>query len=113
MNRFQIAGSLIPKYREIFHKNPLFVGMRLPEVKQTEPLEKRYPRISADALSFIQVLCNLIINTIGFSLYDLLTVFVVCYNLLNLHVFPYLITCLLTYLLTYSPTYLRSYSVIY
>lgn len=40
-------GNLTQRHREIFYKNPLFVGMRLPEVREIEPLEKKFPRISA------------------------------------------------------------------
>lgn len=35
-------GTLIKRHKEIFSQNPLFVGMRLPEAKQYEPLEKRF-----------------------------------------------------------------------
>uniref|UniRef100_A0ABM0GQE0 Cyclin-dependent kinase-like 2-like n=1 Tax=Saccoglossus kowalevskii TaxID=10224 RepID=A0ABM0GQE0_SACKO len=48
-------GVLIPKHREIFHKNPLFVGMRLPEVRELEPLSKRLPRSSNEALSLMDL----------------------------------------------------------
>ncbi|XP_070544778.1 cyclin-dependent kinase-like 2 isoform X2 [Ptychodera flava] len=47
-------GNLIPKHREIFHKNPLFVGMRLPEVRQLEPLEKRLPKVTSEALALMK-----------------------------------------------------------
>ncbi|NWV97852.1 CDKL2 protein, partial [Machaerirhynchus nigripectus] len=43
-------GSLIPRQQELFYKNPLFAGMKLPEVKELESLEKRYPKLPADAL---------------------------------------------------------------
>ncbi|KAI5936612.1 Cyclin-dependent kinase-like 2 [Manis javanica] len=39
-------GSLIPRHQELFYKNPLLAGVRLPEIKETEPLERRYPRLS-------------------------------------------------------------------
>ncbi|XP_006871664.1 PREDICTED: cyclin-dependent kinase-like 2 [Chrysochloris asiatica] len=39
-------GNLIPRHQELFYKNPVFAGVRLPEIKETEPLEKRYPRLS-------------------------------------------------------------------
>lgn len=31
-------GKLLPKHEEVFRKNPLYVGVKLPEVKCTEPL---------------------------------------------------------------------------
>ncbi|XP_065909507.1 cyclin-dependent kinase-like 2 [Dysidea avara] len=36
-------GNLTAKHREVFRKNDLFVGMRLPEARELNPLEKRYP----------------------------------------------------------------------
>uniref|UniRef100_A0A8C5L956 Cyclin-dependent kinase-like 2 n=1 Tax=Jaculus jaculus TaxID=51337 RepID=A0A8C5L956_JACJA len=38
-------GNLIPRHQELFYKNPVFAGVRLPEVKEIEPLEKRYPKL--------------------------------------------------------------------
>ena len=49
------SGNLTPRHREIFYKNPLFMGMRLPEVRETEPLEKRFPRMSPPALDLMKV----------------------------------------------------------
>ncbi|KAM6401177.1 cyclin-dependent kinase-like 2 isoform 2-T2 [Pluvialis apricaria] len=43
-------GNLIPRHQELFYKNPLFAGMRLPEVKEAESLDKRYPKLSAAVL---------------------------------------------------------------
>ncbi|XP_041252779.1 cyclin-dependent kinase-like 2 [Onychostruthus taczanowskii] len=43
-------GNLIPRQQELFYKNPLFAGMKLPEVKELESLEKRYPKLPRDAL---------------------------------------------------------------
>ncbi|XP_061446964.1 cyclin-dependent kinase-like 2 isoform X2 [Rhineura floridana] len=45
-------GNLIPKHQELFYKNPLFAGVRLPEVKELEPLEKRYPKLSVVVIEF-------------------------------------------------------------
>ncbi|OWK13694.1 CDKL2, partial [Cervus elaphus hippelaphus] len=39
-------GNLIPRHQELFYKNPVFAGVRLPEIKETVPLERRYPRLS-------------------------------------------------------------------
>ncbi|KFO88124.1 Cyclin-dependent kinase-like 2 [Buceros rhinoceros silvestris] len=43
-------GNLIPRHQELFYKNPLFAGMRLPDVKEAESLDKRYPKLSAVVL---------------------------------------------------------------
>ncbi|NXT05812.1 CDKL2 protein, partial [Prunella fulvescens] len=43
-------GNLIPRHQELFYKNPLFAGMKLPEVKELESLEKRYPKLPPAAL---------------------------------------------------------------
>ncbi|NWX64607.1 CDKL2 protein, partial [Promerops cafer] len=43
-------GNLIPRHQELFYKNPLFAGMKLPEVKELESLEKRYPKLPPPAL---------------------------------------------------------------
>ncbi|NXJ85076.1 CDKL2 protein, partial [Trogon melanurus] len=43
-------GNLILRHQELFYRNPLFADMWLPEVKEPEPLEKRYPKLSATAL---------------------------------------------------------------
>ncbi|NWT26509.1 CDKL2 protein, partial [Cardinalis cardinalis] len=43
-------GNLIPRQQELFYQNPLFAGMKLPEVKELESLEKRYPKLPTAAL---------------------------------------------------------------
>ncbi|NWU39338.1 CDKL2 protein, partial [Hylia prasina] len=43
-------GNLIPRQQELFYKNPLFAGIKLPEVKELESLEKRYPSLPPAAL---------------------------------------------------------------
>ncbi|XP_004472624.1 cyclin-dependent kinase-like 2 [Dasypus novemcinctus] len=43
-------GNLIPRHQELFYKNPVFAGVRLPEIKETEPLERRYPKLSEVAI---------------------------------------------------------------
>ncbi|KAM9026032.1 LOW QUALITY PROTEIN: cyclin-dependent kinase-like 2 [Ara ararauna] len=42
-------GNLTPRHQELFYKNPLFAGMRLPEVK-AKSLNKRYPKLPAAVL---------------------------------------------------------------
>ncbi|XP_017370229.1 cyclin-dependent kinase-like 2 isoform X1 [Cebus imitator] len=39
-------GNLIPRHQELFYKNPVFAGVRLPEIKERIPLERRYPKLS-------------------------------------------------------------------
>ncbi|NWZ84975.1 CDKL2 protein, partial [Poecile atricapillus] len=43
-------GNLIPRQQELFYKNPLFAGMKLPEVGELESLEIRYPKLPPAAL---------------------------------------------------------------
>ena len=46
-------GNLIPRHQELFYKNPVFAGVRLPEVKdaEAEPLESRYPKLPEAVIS--------------------------------------------------------------
>lgn len=46
-------GNLTQRHLEIFHKNPLFTGMRLPTVKNPEPFTRKYPRINKNASDLI------------------------------------------------------------
>ena len=55
MNAFCLAGNLIQRHKEVFMKNPLFVGMRLPEVRNVEPLEKRFPRLTGLSIKVMKV----------------------------------------------------------
>ncbi|KAL9972819.1 hypothetical protein ACROYT_G019198 [Oculina patagonica] len=48
-------GNLTNRHREIFHRNPLFVGMKLPEVKEVEPIEKRFHRVSSAAMDIMKL----------------------------------------------------------
>lgn len=50
-----IPGNLIPRHQELFCKNPLFAGMRLPEVKEAESLDRRYPKLSASVPDLAKV----------------------------------------------------------
>ena len=50
-----MTGHLIARHREIFSRNPLFIGMRLPEARELEPLERRYPRLTPAAMDIIKV----------------------------------------------------------
>jgi cyclin-dependent kinase-like len=48
-------GQLTKRHTEIFLKNPLFVGVRLPEVTKSTPLEQKLPRIASDAMHWLKV----------------------------------------------------------
>ncbi|KAM4706655.1 cyclin-dependent kinase-like 2 [Discoglossus pictus] len=39
-------GNLTPRLQELFYKNPLFAGVTLPDIREVEPLERRYPKLS-------------------------------------------------------------------
>lgn len=54
-----LIGNLIARHRDVFSRNPLFVGMRLPEAREIEPFERRYHRLSPAAMDIIKV--NLLI----------------------------------------------------
>nr|CAB3229509.1 cyclin-dependent kinase-like 2 [Phallusia mammillata] len=47
-------GNLCPRHSEIFQRNPLFAGMRLPDVRDVEPLEKRFPKFSSEVLDLMK-----------------------------------------------------------
>ncbi|XP_048760725.2 cyclin-dependent kinase-like 2 isoform X3 [Ostrea edulis] len=47
-------GNLTPRHKEVFLRNPLFVGMRLPEVREISPLEKKFTRISSHSLELMK-----------------------------------------------------------
>ncbi|KAH9507240.1 Cyclin-dependent kinase-like 1 [Bulinus truncatus] len=47
-------GDLIPRHLEIFSNNAFFKGMSIPVPDRLEPLEERYPMLSALAMNFLQ-----------------------------------------------------------
>ncbi|XP_042169990.1 cyclin-dependent kinase-like 2 [Oncorhynchus tshawytscha] len=47
-------GNLTPPHQELFYKNPVFSGVSLPEVTETEPLQQRYPKLSTTARDLTQ-----------------------------------------------------------
>lgn len=53
---FSLPGNLIPRHQELFYKNPAFAGVRLPEIKETEPLERRYPKLSEVVIDLAKVI---------------------------------------------------------
>ncbi|KAL5017828.1 hypothetical protein ScPMuIL_003550 [Solemya velum] len=55
----KVFGNLTPRHREVFLRNPLFVGMRLPEVREVIPLEKKFNKISAQLLNLMKLCLRL------------------------------------------------------
>ncbi|KAH9274861.1 hypothetical protein BASA83_002571 [Batrachochytrium salamandrivorans] len=51
-------GQLTKRHTEIFLKNPLFVGVRIPEIGRMTPLSSKLPHISALAMSWIQLMAH-------------------------------------------------------
>lgn len=49
------TGNLTERHREIFLRNPLYVGMKLPEVKEVEPFDKRFHKVSSAAIDVMKV----------------------------------------------------------
>ncbi|KAL5260001.1 hypothetical protein ACHWQZ_G010201 [Mnemiopsis leidyi] len=47
-------GNLSQRYKDIFMKNPIFVGMKLPEVNHVDPLEKRLPGLSHHSIGIVK-----------------------------------------------------------
>ncbi|XP_045567355.1 cyclin-dependent kinase-like 2 isoform X3 [Salmo salar] len=47
-------GNLTPRHQELFYENPVFSGVRLPEVTETEPLQQRYPKLSTTTTDLTQ-----------------------------------------------------------
>ncbi|KAJ3335289.1 Cyclin-dependent kinase-like 3, partial [Kappamyces sp. JEL0680] len=47
-------GQLTQRHTEIFLRNPLFVGVRIPEVGKITPLSSKMPHISHSAMTWLQ-----------------------------------------------------------
>ena len=47
-------GRLIPRHEEIFMKNPLYVGVKLPTVKTVEPLSIKFTGYAKDIVDIMQ-----------------------------------------------------------
>lgn len=47
-------GNLIHRHREVFMKNPLFVGLRLPDMRAAVGLTKKFPRLSPHSHAIIK-----------------------------------------------------------
>ncbi|XP_072112626.1 cyclin-dependent kinase-like 4 isoform X5 [Mobula birostris] len=48
-------GNLTPRHQELFYKNPLFAGLRLPIITETKLLEERYPKIPLMVIDLVKV----------------------------------------------------------
>ncbi|KAI9330320.1 kinase-like domain-containing protein [Obelidium mucronatum] len=46
-------GQLTKRHTEIFLKNPLFVGVRIPEIGKLTPLEYKLPKVAPDAMNWL------------------------------------------------------------
>eukprot|EP00116_Pleurobrachia_bachei_P006712 sb/3466974/ len=55
-------GNLSQRYKEIFMRNPIFVGMKLPEVHHVDPLEKRLPQLPSHSINLVKVCLKLDAN---------------------------------------------------
>ena len=49
------AGNLPLRFREIFRRNENFIGMRLPEPRELEPIERRLPLLSHQFKDIVKV----------------------------------------------------------
>ncbi|XP_072126023.1 cyclin-dependent kinase-like 1 isoform X4 [Mobula birostris] len=48
-------GDLIPRHQKVFSSNQFFSGVHIPEPDVLEPLETKFPHISAQALHFMKM----------------------------------------------------------
>ncbi|KAJ3210884.1 Cyclin-dependent kinase-like 3 [Entophlyctis luteolus] len=46
-------GQLTKRHTEIFLTNPLFVGVRIPEIGKLTPLEYKLPKVASDAMNWL------------------------------------------------------------
>ena len=49
------AGNLPLRFREIFRRNENFIGMRLPEPRELEPIERRLPLLHSHFKDIVKV----------------------------------------------------------
>ncbi|KAL6484065.1 hypothetical protein MHYP_G00089380 [Metynnis hypsauchen] len=47
-------GSLTPRQQDVFYRNPLFSGVRLPEPTEREPLHSRFPQLTGTTADLTQ-----------------------------------------------------------
>lgn len=47
-------GKLTRHFTEVFMKNPLFVGVRIPEIARVEPLEEKLPTLTSICMKFLK-----------------------------------------------------------
>lgn len=56
---FSMLGNLTAHHQELFYRNPVFSGVRLPECSGRVPLEERFPSVNTTTLDLAQVLFSL------------------------------------------------------
>lgn len=56
---FSLLGNLTAHHQELFYRNPVFSGVRLPECSGRVPLEERFPTVTTTALDLARVLFTL------------------------------------------------------
>ena len=49
------AGNLPLRHREIFRRNEHFVGIRLPDARELEPIERKYSFLSSKVRDIMKV----------------------------------------------------------
>ena len=55
-----MIGPLTPEQKDIFSKNPRFIGMKFPEISKTDTIERKYlGKISKKALSFMKTILKM------------------------------------------------------
>ncbi|EPZ37059.1 hypothetical protein ROZALSC1DRAFT_28800 [Rozella allomycis CSF55] len=52
------TGPLTRRHMENFLRNPMFVGLRMPDIGKTTPLESKLPSASANALALLKITLN-------------------------------------------------------
>jgi cyclin-dependent kinase-like len=52
---FTYTGNLPPHQRELFSKNPMYIGVKLPDIVKQQTLEARFPNLEKNALTFLAV----------------------------------------------------------
>lgn len=50
-----VVGNLMTHHQELFHRNPVFSGVKLPECSGSVSLQQRFPTIPAAGINLAQV----------------------------------------------------------
>uniref|UniRef100_M4A5N8 Cyclin-dependent kinase-like 2 n=1 Tax=Xiphophorus maculatus TaxID=8083 RepID=M4A5N8_XIPMA len=63
INKFSLApGNLTAHHQELFYRNPVFSGVKLPECSKIVPLQQRFSKVPPTALDLAQVFHSLVIS---------------------------------------------------